>query len=145
MEYSKLEKFQIAPHLIASSLPNNGSQEGASECNKSATTLKDRSSRKPDDTNLTLNLCPDGSRINISINGTTLTATKTSLNATIGSFVISINCQDDIALMKEDKPLPLKPSESTSLTLASFIQQNPLHAVLGDPPLVKATLSLSKL
>ena len=141
MEYSRLEKF---PHLNASSLPNNGSQEGAFECNRSATALKDESSRKPDDTNVTLNLCPDGSKINISINGTTLTATKTSLNATIGSFVISINCQDGITLIKEDEPLPPKPSESTSLALASFMQ-NPLHTVLGDPPHVKATLSLSKL
>lgn len=141
-----MERFQMAPHSNASSLPNDSAQEGAFECNKSTTTLKDGSSRKPDDTNIALNLCPDGSIINLNINGTTLTVTKTSLNATIGNFIINISCHDAVTLIREDEPLPPKPSESTSLALASFMQQNPLHVVLGDPAaLVKATLSLSKL
>ena len=42
---------------------------------------KDKLNGKDD---VALNLSPDGNQFNISINGTTLTATKTTLNATIG-------------------------------------------------------------
>ena len=86
------------------------------------------------DDNVALNLCPDGSEINISINGTTLDATKTSLNVTIGNFTININ-----SLIKEDVPLP------SLMAVFSVIQGTPLHVVLGDSPDVKATLAFSKL
>ena len=87
--------------------------------------------------NVALNLCPDGSKINISINGTTLTATKTALNATIGDFSISVNSHD------LSKPLPAQnaPEPTTILVLSG---ENPLHVVSGTPPYVTANITLGK-
>lgn len=155
MEYRRFEKFQMSPYSTASTPLCNGT-EGAHKSNKSAVVLgksltqllkEDRSREKADESNVALNLCPDGSKIDISINGTTLAVTKTFLTATIGNFTISINCNDACTLTKEDKPLspvPPKPT-SESVLLTSFIQQNPLHAVLEDPAHIKATLPLGKL
>ena len=158
----KVEKFQMSPYFTASTLPQNGTQEGTCKPDKPTTVLtkrssqftevlqtelpkKNKSSKKLDDTNVALNLCPDGSEINISINGTTLNATKTSLNVTIGNFIISINCHDPHTLIMQDEPIPPTPSQTSSVALGSFIQQNPLHVLLGESPHVTATLSLSKL
>ena len=121
MEY-KVEKFQMSP----STLPRNDTQERIYQST-------DKPSEATSD-NVALNFCPDGSEINISINGTTLNATKTSLNVTIGNFTININ-----SLMKVDIPMP------SIVAVISVTQRTPLHVVLGDSPDVKATLPLSKL
>ena len=84
--------------------------------------------------NVALNLCPDGSEVNISINGTTLTATKSSLNVTIGNFTINVN-----SLIKGHTPMP------SLVAVISITQGTPLHVVHGDSPDVKATLPFSKL
>ena len=146
-----MENFQMNPYFAASMLPYNGTQEKNYKSSKPATVLRKRPSQfievlptelsernrpteEADDDNVALNLCPDGSEINISINGTTLNATKTSLNVTIGSFTININ-----SLIKEDAPLP------SFMAVFSVTQGTPLHVVLGDSPDVRATLSFSKL
>ena len=155
---SNVEKFQMSP---TSTLPPSGAQERIYQSNKPTTVLrkrssqfievlsnelpkKDTSSEETGDDNVALNLCPDGSEVNISINGTTLTATKTSLNVTIGNFIININCchsNPHIVIVK-DEPSPI---QSSLVALGSFIQQNPLHVLLGESPHATATLSLSKL
>ena len=152
MEYSRVEKFQMSPYFTASTLSHNGTEEGTHKSSKPTKVLRkssslletrlmkrDECSKKSDDNNVALNLCPDGSKINISINGTTLTATKTSLNATIGAFTISINA---LTLMTGDAPRPpIEPSLIAVYTAHGF----PLHISLEDSPCVKATHSLSKL
>ena len=105
---------------------------------------RDGCSKKSDDSSVALNLCPDGSSVNISINGITLTATKSSLNATIGSFIISIKCQESDAHtpIKHYAPRPpLEPSSVAVVTTHGY----PLHVAVEDSPCVKATHSLSKL
>ena len=150
MEY-RVEKFQMSPCLATSTLPCNGTQERIYRSNKPTTVLRKRSSQfievlsnelpKKDTLseetghdNVALNLCPDGSEVNISINGTTLTATKSSLNVTIGNFTINVN-----SLIKVDTPMP------SLVAVISITQGTPLHVVLGDSPDVKATLPFSKL
>ena len=147
----KVEKFQMSPCFVASTLPYNGTQERIHKSSKPVTVLRKRSSQfievlptellknnrpteEAGDDNVALNLCPDGSEINISINGTTLNATKTSLNITIGNFTININ-----SLIKQDAPLP------SLMAVFSITQGTPLHVVLGDSPDVRATLPFSKL
>lgn len=161
----KVEKFQMSPCCTASTLLRRSSLEQRHVCksSKPATLLRRKSSQlellstelqkkdrpasretEEDGANVALNLCPDGSEINININGTRLTATKTSLNATIGNFNISINCCNDACkLIKEDTPIP-QPPPVPSLVALVTTQGNPLHVALGDSPDVKATLSLSK-
>ena len=154
MQYSKVEKFQTSPYFTASTLSHNGTEEGTHKSSKPTKVLrrssslletrlmkKDRFSEKLDDSNVALNLCPDGSKISMSINGTTLTATKTSLNATIGNFNISIN---DCTLIKGDCPVPPPPPEP-SLVAVVTTHGYPFHVTLEDSPCVKATHSLSKL
>ena len=157
MEYSKTEKFQMSPYFTASTLSHNGTEEGTHKSSKPTKVLrrssslletrlmkKDRCSEKSDDSNVALNLCPDGSKISMSINGTTLTATKTSLNATIGSFIININCHEsdaDIPIKHYVQPPPPEPSLVAVVTTHGY----PLHVTLEDSPCVKATHSLSKL
>ena len=148
MEYSKMEKFQMSPYFTASTQSHNGTEEGTHKPSEpiAETTKKEPSKLEPqsnngkaDDSNVALNLCSDGSKINISSNGTTLTATKTSLNATIGAFTISINA---LTLMTGDAPRPpIEPSLIAVYTAHGF----PLHISLEDSPCVKATHSLSKL
>ena len=106
---------------------------------------KNKSTEKSGHNNVALNLCPDGSEINITINGTTLNATKTSLNVAIGNFTININHHDPHSLIIEDEPLPPTPPQPSLVALGSYIQQNPLHVLLGECPHITATLSLSKL
>ena len=72
----KVEKFQMSPYFTASTLPHNGTQEGTRKPDKPTTVLtkrssqftevlqtelpkKNKSSKKLDDTNVALNLCPD--------------------------------------------------------------------------------------
>ena len=147
----KVEKFQMNTYFAASTLPYNGTQEKIYKSSKPVTVLRKRSSQftevlptellkrnmpteEAGDDNVALNLCPDGSEINISINGTTLNATKTSLNITIGNFTININ-----SLIKEHAPMP------SLMAVFSITQGTPLHVVLGDSPDVRATLPFSKL
>ena len=156
MEYRRVEKFQMSPYFTASKLPCNGTQERVCKFNKSTTMLrksssqlelrqtqllkKDRPSKKSVDSNVALNLSPNGSKLNISINGTTLNATKTSLNATIGNFTININSHE---LIRED--VPYVPPEPSSVAVITS-QGHPIHvAVEEDSACVKANLSLSKL
>ena len=146
-----MEKFQLSPCFATSTLSCNGTQERVNLSNKSTTVLRKRSSQfiealstelleenrpseEAGDDNVALNLCPNGNKINISINGTTLTATKASLNVTIGNFTINVN-----SLIKEDTPM------TSVVAMISIIQGTPLHVVLGDSPDVKATLPFSKL
>ena len=154
MEY-KVEKFQISPSSTSLVLPRITSQEKTYKSSRpSGTALKKRSSllelpstqqlKENRQSNVALNLCPDGSEINISINGTNLTATKSSLNVSIGNFTINIKSHDDYTLIKEDIPLP--PPLPSMVGLVSVTQRNPLHVELGeDSSCVKATLPLSKL
>ena len=153
MDYSKVEKFQTSSYFTASTLSHNSTEEGTHKSSKPTKVLrrssslletrlmkKDRCSETSDDSNVALNLCPDGSKISMSINGTTLTATKTSLNATIGSFIININ---DCTLIIQDIP---PPPPQPSLTAVYTTHGYPLHVTLeNSPPCVKANLSLSKL
>ena len=160
MEY-KVERFQISPCFAAShrtALPHNAATEERThvKSNKSTTVVgksssqsdsrqQSKKSEKSDDANVALDLCSDGSKINISINGTTLTATETSLNAIIGNFTISINSHDACTPMREDYPVPPSPDE-LSLVAVVTTYGKPLHvAVEGNSADVKATLSLSKL
>ena len=106
---------------------------------------KERSSKKSDDANVSLSVYPDGSSVNISVNGTTLTATKSSLNATIGSFIISINCQESADIHTPTKYYAPPPPPEPSLVAVVTTYGYPLHVSLEDSPCVKATLSLSTL
>ena len=157
MQYSKVEKFQTSPYFTASTLSYNGTEGGTHKSSKPTKVLrrtssllatrlmkKERCSEKSDDSNVALNLYPDGSKISMSISGTTLTATKTSLNATIGNFTININCH------KSDADTPIKhyvppPPPEPSLTAVYTTHGYPLHVTLEGSPCVKANLSLSKL
>ena len=78
MEYSKVEKFQMSPYFTASTLSHNGTEEGTHKSSKPTKVLrrssslletqlmkKDRCSEKSDDSNVALNLFPDGSSISI--------------------------------------------------------------------------------
>ena len=144
----------MSPYFTTSTLSHNGTEEGIHKSRKPTKVLRrtsslletrlmkrDGCSKKSDDSNVALNLCPDESKINISINGTTLTATKTSLNATIGTFTISINAH---TLMTGDCPGPPPPLEP-SLVVVITTHGYPLHVSLEDSPCIKATHSLSKL
>ena len=145
----KVEKFQMSPCCTALTLSDDGAQE---KTHKVATVLqkrsgqfievlpteppqKDRPTEECEANNVAFNLCPDGSKVNISINGTTLIATKTSLNVTIGKFTINVGS----SLIIEDAPTP------SLVAVVSVIQGTPLHIVMGDSPDVGATLSFSKL
>ena len=146
-----MEKFQMSPYFTASTMSHNGTEKGTHKSSepiaeitkkgpsKLESQLSEKNNSKSDDANVALNLCPDGSEMNISSNGTTLTATKTSLNATIGTFTININAH---TLMIEDAPAP--PLE-LSLVAVVTTHGYPLHVAVEDSPCVKATHSLSKL
>ena len=142
MEY-KVEKFQKGSYSPALILPKNGTQEETWKSNKSTTVsnksstqfIEGKSSESTVEKNVVLNLCPDGSKFSININGTTLKATKTSLGATIGCFTINI----DSLIQPLDAPLQ---------EVINSEQGHPLHIVLPvgdlDSPVVKANLSSSK-
>ena len=156
MEY-KVEKFWMSPSCTASIPPRVDTQKQTYKSSRpTGTALRKRSSqlellstqqlKENRRSNVALNLCPDGSEINININGTNLTATKTSLNVSIGNFIINIKPQNDCTLIKEYIPAPPSPSSSSVVGLVSVTQRNPLHVALAeDSACVKATLSLSKL
>ena len=147
-----MEKFQMSSNFTASILSHNGTEEGMHKSSKPTKILrrssslldtrlmkKDGCSKESDDSNVALNLCPDGSEINISVNEATLTVTKSSLNAIIGIFTISIGTP---TLMTGDAQAPpLEPSLVAVVTAHGY----PLHVTLEDSPCVKATHSLSKL
>ena len=138
-----MEKLQMSPHFASPMLQHNGSQERIRNFDKPTTVLSKKSSQVPptqllaqkesNDADVTLNLCPNGSEINISVNETTLRATKSFLTTTIGSFTVNIN-----STIKQDAPRP------SLVPVISAIQGTPLHIVLGNSPDVRATLSLSK-
>ena len=143
MEY-KVEKFQKGSYFPALILPKNGTQEETRKSNKS-TTVSNKSSTQfiegkssestVEKRNVVLNLCPDGSKFSININGTTLKATKTSLRATIGCFTINIDSL-------------IQPLDAPIVEVINSEQGHPLHIVLPvgdrDSPVVKANLSSSK-
>ena len=118
----------------------------------SSTVTRNESSKKPSEepdgndasASVALNLCPSGSKINISCNETTIIATESSLTATIGPFNIRINCQDGQKCIIEDCPAPRPPLE-LSLVAVVTTHGYPLHVAVEDSPCVKATHSLSKL
>ena len=134
----KVENFQMSPSFATSTVPHNGTQEGMYKCNKPTTELtkrtgqlteastqqlnKNNCSNKTDNANVALNLCPDGSEIDISINGTTLKANKSSIHITIGNFTININSLGGPC----DFPLP------NIVPVISVTQGTPLHIVLGS-------------
>ena len=149
MEY-KVEKFRGSSYSPALILPKNGIQEEAWKSNKSTIvstknstqfieTLpaqlpeEAKSSETTVEKDVVLNLCPDGSKFSININGTTLKATKTSLRATIGCFTINI-----------DSLIPPQDAQTNIVQVISITQGHPLHIVLGDSPDVKATFASSK-
>ena len=147
-----MEKVQMSPYFTASTLSHNSTEEGMHKSSKPTKILrrssslldtrlmkKDGCSKESDNSNVALNLCPDGSEINISANEATLTVTKSSLNAIIGTFTISIGTP---TLMTGDAPAP--PLE-LSLVAVVTTHGYPLHVALEDSPCVKATHSLSKL
>ena len=145
MEY-KVEKFQKGSYSPPLILPKNGTQEETWKSNKSTTVsnksstqfIEGKSSESTVEKNVVLNLCPDGSKFSININGTTLKATKTSLRATIGCFTINI----DSLIQRLDAPL------QHIVEVINSEQGHPLHIVLPvgdlDSPVVKANLSSSK-
>ena len=150
-----MDKYPMSPCFAAATLPQSStlSQEETHKIIDPPTMkvspaeqLKEnQSSKKVNDANVELDMCADGSEISIIINGTTLNVTKTSLNATIGNFIISINCCEPCRLMKEDElMLPAPPQPTSLVALGSFIQQNPLHILLGESSQVTAKFSLSK-
>ena len=154
MEYKRVERFQISPCVTASKLSCATQEEAVGD---PSTTVPRKCSKKPseepdgDDTSVALNLCPDGSKINISINRTTIIATEFSLTATIGCFNIRINSpHDGRKLIIGDLPCPVPPPPpEPSLVAVVTTQGYPLHVTLEDSPCnsptVKATLALSKL
>ena len=77
-----------------------------------------------------LNLCHGQSELNVSINGTNLTTTDTSLNAVIGNF--------SNFLERQNKPL------SSRVAVISISLGKPLFVVLGRRPYVTAAISFSK-
>jgi len=149
MEF-KVEKFQMSPSSFTpSTLTSTKRQQNKSS--KHTTVVRKRSSQlelpptqlltnnksiKPAKAGISLNFCPDGSQLGISINGTTLNITKTSLDAIIGNFRINIDCHD--VLTPEDNPLP------SQTAIYSHIGK-PFHVISEDTPYVTATVSLSKL
>lgn len=153
---SKVAKFEMSPSFTASVLPHNGVPERTYKASRPISTLirkrlsqlealpsqqqKNRINEEHDQFNTAVNLCPDGSEISISANGTTLTATKTSLNVTIGKFTICIKSCDDHTLIKEDNPIP------SAVALVSIAKGTPLHVILEDGVLhVTAARSFSEL
>ena len=149
---SKIEMLQKSSYSSALTLPKNGIQEESRRSNKSTTVStknltqfkeappaqlldEGKSIEKTVENNVELNLCPDGSKISININGTTLEATETSLRATIGLFNINI----DSLIRPPDAPLPLT-------RVINAEQELPLHMhiVQGGSPDVRANLSSSK-
>ena len=87
-----------------------------------------------------LTLFPDGSQLEITINGTTLNVTKTSLDAIIGNFNIGISCRNISNILP-----PQHSSQAPNVLVVSVSQSNPLHVISGDPPHVTASHTLSKL
>ena len=150
MEYKRVERFQISPCVTASKLSCATQEEAVGD---PSTTVPRKCSKKPseepdgDDTSVALNLCPDGSKINISINRTTIIATECSLTATIGCFNIRINSpHDGRKLIIGDLPCPVRPPPpEPSLVAVVTTHGYPLHVALEDSPCVKATHPLSKL
>ena len=153
MEY-KTEEFQKSSYFPVAMLPKNGIQEETRRSNNSTTVSTKNSTQfkeelpvqlldegksieKTAENDVALDLCPDGSKISININGTTLEATKTSLRATIGLFNINID-----SLIRPDAPRP-----RSSLTRVINVEQDlPLHMhiVQGGSPDVRANLPSSK-
>ena len=145
----KVEKFQMSPCFATSTVPHNGTKEGIYKLNKPTTVSTKGTGQFTEistqllnknncssNANVALNLCPGGNEIDISINGTTLMANKSSLQITIGHFTISIN-----SLIDRPCDYPLLPNV---VPVFSVVKGTPLHIVLGDSPDVRATLPFSK-
>jgi len=150
MEF-KVEKFQMSPSsstpltLTSTKQQQNKSSKTTTVSEKRSSQLellptqllKNNKSIKPAKAGIALNFCPDGNeQLNISINGTTLNITKTSLDAIIGNFRINIDCHD--VPTPGDDPLP------SQTTIVSHTLGKPFHVISEDSPYVTATLSLSK-
>ena len=94
---------------------------------------------------VTLNQCPDESRLDNSINGTTLN--DFSLNATNRKSFGSINCRNLFLVvllfttlnLAQNAPLP-----PPTIIVFSITSNNPLHMVLGDSPYATTDISLGK-
>ena len=96
---------------------------------------KNREMREETDkAEVVLNICPGRSDFSIKVNGTSLTTSSTSLNATIGNFSLSVNFLDYPC----NRPLPF------TVAVASVSLGKPLFVVLGSYPYVTAAVSLSK-
>ena len=86
-----------------------------------------------------LSLYPDGNQLSMSINGTTIDATTTSLKTNIGNFSVNINCSD------LPKPHPARNVRSLPTLVVSVSEGNPLQVVSNaDPPYVTASIGQSK-
>ena len=95
--------------------------------------------RKPQN-KVSLDLSPDGGKLGITINGTTLNVTKNSCDITIGNFSIKLNSH------LNRTPYPLSVIQPSTVATVSLSLGNPLHIIsTGDSPYVTAALSLSKL
>lgn len=139
---ARLEKFQRSP----SPIPENGAQRQTYKCSKPTIVVNKPASelealeedrhhcRESDKADVVLNVCSDRTELNVSIDGANIKTTKTSLNASIGNFSITINFLD-----RKYKPLP------STVTLISISLGKPLFVVLGESPHLTAAVSLSKL
>ena len=139
-----METFQLSP---ASTLPEDGAT-WTSYKHKSAIMLNKTSSQseplngdnKPQNDKVSLDLSPDGGKLSIIINGTTLDATKNSCDINIGNFSIKLNNH------LNRTPYPLSVIQPSTVAVVSVSLGNPLHIIsTGDSPYVTAALSLSKL
>jgi len=94
---------------------------------------------KPQNDKISLDLSPNGSQLNITINGTTLNATKNLCDITIGNFSIKLNNYSNRT------PYPLSTIEPSTVAVISRSLGTPLHIIsIGNSPHVTAALSLSK-
>ena len=86
-----------------------------------------------------LNLYPDGNQLSLSINGTTIDATKTLLKANIANFSMNLNCSD---IPKSDQPAA-RNVPSLPTPIISVSEGNPLYIVSNaDPPYVTANFEI---
>jgi len=149
MEY-KVQKFQISPSFTTSTaLPEDGATWSSFNLNKPTKMSNKTSSQlelpkkssKPQNDKVSLDLCPDGSQLSISINGTTLNVTKNSCDITIGNFSIKLNNQ-----CCNRTSYPLSAIQPSTVAVVSLSLGTPLHIIsTGDSPQITAALSLSKL
>ncbi|XP_065910794.1 uncharacterized protein [Dysidea avara] len=140
----KVEKFQFSPSFTTSTLPEDGAT-WPSYKHKSAIMLNKTSSQsellnkdsKPQNDKVSLDLSPNGGQLSITINGTTLDATKNSCDINIGNFSIKLNSH------LNRTPYPLSVIQPSTVAVVSVSLGNPLHIIsTGDSPYVTAALSL---